>query len=171
MDGEGGADRGARIVRRGRDEEIGELAGFLDHFIGDAIESDAAGEAQIVERHQAFDAAYQRHDRGVRRLLKRGCDIAMPLLERIILVARRTEQRHDLVVTLRRHAEKALGDAEVLLLGAEDRLKLFAEDGGIAVSRQSHGSSTHRNARSRDNRRTLPTGSPWNADSRRSRLP
>ena len=44
----GGADRGAGIVRRGGNEEIGELAGLPDHLVGHAIEPDAAGNAELV---------------------------------------------------------------------------------------------------------------------------
>ena len=45
MHDKGGADRGARIVWRGRYEHFGEVTGLPDHLIGHAIERDAAGKA------------------------------------------------------------------------------------------------------------------------------
>ena len=68
MHGKGGADRRACIVRRGRYEHVGEFTGSPDQFIGHAIERDAAGKTQIVERHLAFDASYERRDRRICRL-------------------------------------------------------------------------------------------------------
>src|SRR6185312_4191472 len=45
MHDKGGADRGARIVWRGRYEHFGEVTGLPDHLIGHAIERDTAGKA------------------------------------------------------------------------------------------------------------------------------
>ena len=92
MHDKGGADRGARIVRRGGYEHIGEIAGLPDQLIGHAIERDAAGKAQIVERHFAFEAPDERHDRRIRGLLQRRRDIGMPRQNLHIHVPRRTQQ-------------------------------------------------------------------------------
>src|SRR5262245_60137479 len=49
-----GTECGACIVRRGRYEDIGETARFPNQLIGHAVEGDAAGKAQTVERYFAF---------------------------------------------------------------------------------------------------------------------
>ena len=92
MHDKGRADRGACIVRRGGDEHIGEIAGLPDQLVGHAIERDAAGKAQIVERHLALEAPHERHDRRVRGLLQRRRDIGMPRQNLHVHVPRRTEQ-------------------------------------------------------------------------------
>ena len=43
-----------------------------------AIERDATGQTQIVERHPAFDAWYQKRDRGICRRLQCCRHIGMP---------------------------------------------------------------------------------------------
>ena len=71
--------------------------------------------------------------------MKRGGDVAVPWLERIVLVARRPEQGHHLVLAVRGHAEQSLGDAKILVLGTKDRSKRLAKGGGISISRKPHG--------------------------------
>ena len=73
-------------------EHVGEIARLPDQLIGHAIECDAAGNAQLVERHFALEAPDQRHDRRVRRFLQRRRDIGMSRQNLHALVPRRTEQ-------------------------------------------------------------------------------
>src|SRR5262245_30464209 len=86
------ADCGASIVRRGRYEDIGETARFPDQLIGHAVECDAAGKAQIVERYFAFEAPDQRHDRRIRRRLQGRRNIGMSRQNLRIREPRRAEQ-------------------------------------------------------------------------------
>ena len=58
MHDDGGADRSACIVRCGGYKHIREITGLPDQFICHAIERNAAGEAQFVEWHFAFEAPY-----------------------------------------------------------------------------------------------------------------
>ena len=76
----GGADRGAGIVRRGGNKNVGEFAGFPDQLVGHAIERDAAGKTELVERHLALEAPYQRQHRCIGGLLQRRRDIGVPRL-------------------------------------------------------------------------------------------
>ena len=87
--GKRGADRRACIVRRGRYEHIGEFTGSPDPFIGHAIERDAAGKTQIFKWHSAFDASYERRDRGIRRRLQCCGHVGMPLQNFSVRVPRR----------------------------------------------------------------------------------
>ncbi len=66
MHRKGGADRGAGVVRRRRDEHIAEFTAAPDQLVGHTIQGDAAGKAQIVERHPALDAAHRGNDRRIR---------------------------------------------------------------------------------------------------------
>src|SRR5262249_9225232 len=59
MHGQGGTDGGPRVVRRRGNEYLRERARLLDRLIGHAVERDAAGETQIVERCLAFEAPHQ----------------------------------------------------------------------------------------------------------------
>jgi len=138
MHDKGSADRGACIVRRGGYEHIGEAARLPDLLIGHAIERDAAGKAQIVERHLAFEAPDQRQHRCVRGLLQRRCDIGMSRLKLRVHVSRRTQQALHSVRLDRLKAGRLRVDCIILLADANDRLELAAEDLGIAVSCQAH---------------------------------
>jgi hypothetical protein len=109
-----------------------------DHLIGHAVERDAAGKAQMVERHLALEAAYERQDRGIRRLLQHCGDIGMPRQDLGIHISARAEQRVQPIELVRLKADEFRRYCIVLLADAQDRLELTAEDLGIAIGCQAH---------------------------------
>src|SRR5262249_7100182 len=134
MHDKGSADCGARIVRRGGYEHIREITGLPDQIIGHAIERDATGKAQIVERHFAFETPHKGEDRRIRRLLQRRRDIGM-LRQNFGLVSPRTEQGLQSGGTGPTKTNNLRGYRIILLADMQYRLELATEDLGIAVGR------------------------------------
>ena len=83
---------------------------------------------------------------------KSGCDIGMPRQDFIVHAARRTKHGFHSGELVRLHAEEILGYSVVLLVDAQDRFELLAEDFRIAVSRQPHDFRSVVGAKSRDTR-------------------
>src|SRR5207248_4765647 len=138
MHDKGGADRGARIMRRGGYEHIGEIARLADQLVGHAVERDAAGKAQMVERHLAFEAPDERHDRRIRGLLQRSRNIGVSRQNLHARVPRRTQQGPYSTQFGRLKADRLRVHCIILLADADDRLEFATEDLGIAVGCQTH---------------------------------
>ena len=132
------ADRGARVMRRGRDEDIREGARLPDQRIGDAIERDASGNAQTLEPDGALETSQESDDGRIGGGLQRGRNIHVPRKNLRFWFPRRPEQGLEPLRIEGRKAERAGIHRIVVLAHPDDRRELSPIYVGIAVGCEAH---------------------------------
>ena len=87
------ADRRAGVVRRRLDVDVLERRAIEDHAVGDAVERDAAGQADLLEPGALVDGVEQREVALFEHQLNRRRQIRVPLLERALRARARGRTR------------------------------------------------------------------------------
>jgi hypothetical protein len=131
-------DRGASVMRRGRDEDIREGAGLPHQLIGDAIERDASRNAQTLLSDGALQTSQQSHDGRIGGCLQRCRKMHVPRKNLRFRFSSWPEQGLEPFWIEGREAERAEIYLIAVLTHLNDRRQLAPIHIGIAVSCESH---------------------------------
>jgi len=146
-------DRGARVMRRRRDEDIAEGARLPDQFVGDAIKRNAPGKAQTLKPDRALETPQESDDGRIGGRLQRRRKMHVPRKNLLFPLPPRSEQGLEPRRIEGREAERAKVDLVAVLAHPDDRRHLLPIYVGIAVGCEAHdlrgivGRETEMNAR------------------------